>query len=125
MKLEEYPEKIETLAVHNLTVSEEIERLRQINNLESDNAALNISMATDERGKPVFSNETQRTLALKMQLAASEDYQTTAARIAGLEHEQKVNAFRLERLRGELSIAKLQHQRDFYSRASASFPDAT
>lgn len=107
MNIEEYPERIETLATTNLGITEETEKLRAINSVEYDGAALNIALAVDEKGRPVFSNELQRSLALKMQMAASDSYQATAAKIAGLEHEQKINGFRLERLRSELSILKL------------------
>ena len=109
--IEVYPERIETLAIANLKISEEVEQLRAINAIEYDATSFNVATAVDERGKPTFPNETQRALAVKIQIAASDEYQARAAIITGLEHTQRLNIFRLERLRSELSILKLRERR--------------
>jgi hypothetical protein len=106
-----YPEEIESAAkdVAGLTALRDVARedLEEI----TDKITGEVLAATDPiTGKPSFTNDRARDLAIRERCRASEEWRERSRRTEEAELKRAEAAARLERLRGEFSLQKLERR---------------
>lgn len=106
----EYPARIEAVSLTIAAKSREMADLRNEMALKESVATLEILNARDEHSKPLYSNETARSAALKIALSANTEYQELERRLAAIEMERSQAYAALERLRGEFKLYLLDRQ---------------
>lgn len=108
MKLDQYPEQIETTQLEFNHLCRQLERLRDDYQEISDNLLLLILGATGEDGKLKYTNETARNLAFRRLTIADNLFLTLREKIQLAETAKSTISAKLERLRGQFSVAKLE-----------------
>ncbi len=106
----EYPARIESVSLTIAAKSREMTDLRNEISLKESVATLDILNAKDEHSKPLYSNETARSAAIKLALAANPEYQELERKLAAVEVERAGGYAALERLRGEFKLYLLDRQ---------------
>jgi hypothetical protein len=114
----DYPERIEAVSLTIAAKNREMADLRNQLDLKQSAATLEILNAKDENARPLYSNETARTAAIKLALAANPRYQELERRLAGVELERATAFAGLERLRGEFKLYLLDRQQELSGRDS-------
>ena len=109
-----------TTLIHPRMIAEAASSLAQINHQLTDlrhrvaviehEATVKILQATNEAGRPTYSNETARTTAQQEILFASEEWRKLYQRIADLEQDRAETIARLEQLRNEFKLLLLDRQ---------------
>lgn len=105
-----YPERIETAALALAALGFEIDDAKHAIGQIEDSILAEILTATNEAGKPLFSNETARAIELRIRLTTDAPW----LRLDKLKRElEKTRAYRqveLERLRNEFAVWKLERR---------------
>ena len=76
----DYPERIEAVSLTIAAKNREMADLRNQIDLKQSAATLEILNARDEQAKPLYSNETARSAAIRLALAANPRYQELSGR---------------------------------------------
>ena len=105
-----FPELIEKTRLDLFVIAEQCFEVQQSQGFIVDELRAQIAVAVDGDGKPRYSNEDKRKAALAEALIQTEVYQRLAVQLRGFEKEREFAAARLERLRGEFSLDKLQRR---------------
>src|SRR5215211_5999015 len=100
----EFLERIEAVSLTIAAKNREMADLRQQIDLKQSAATLEILNARDENARPLYSNETARSAAIKLALAANPRYQELERKLAAAEMERAQAFASLERLRGEFKL---------------------
>lgn len=108
----EYPERIEAVSLTIAAKNREMADLRNQIDLKQSAATLEILNAKDESAKPLYSNETARSAAIKLALAANARYQELERKLAAAELDRAQAFAALERLRGEFKLYLLDRQQE-------------
>jgi hypothetical protein len=108
----EYPERIEAVSLTIAAKNREMADLRHQIDLKQSVATLEILNARDENAKPLYSNETARSAAIKLALAANPGYQELERKLAAVEIDRAAAFAALERLRGEFKLYLLDRQQE-------------
>jgi hypothetical protein len=108
----EYPERIEAVSLTIAAKNREMADLRNQIDLKQSAATLEILNAKDEGGKPLYSNETARSAAIKLALAANPRYQELERKLSAAELDRAQAFAALERLRGEFKLYLLDRQQE-------------
>ncbi|HEX8775639.1 MAG TPA: hypothetical protein VF735_18860 [Pyrinomonadaceae bacterium] len=108
----QYPERIEAVSLTIAAKNREIADLRNQIDLRQSAATLEILNARDENAKPLYSNETARSAAIKLALAANPGYQELERKLAAAELDRAASFASLERLRGEFKLYLLDRQQE-------------
>lgn len=106
----DYPARIESVSLTIAAKSREMADLRNKISLQESIATLEVLNAKDEHSKPLYSNETARSAAIKLALAANPEYQELERKLAAIEMERAQGYASLERLRGEFKLYLLDRQ---------------
>jgi hypothetical protein len=107
-----YPERIEAVSLTIAAKNREMADLRNQIDLKQSAATLEILNAKDESAKPLYSNETARSAAIKLALAANPRYQELERKLAAAEMDRAQAFASLERLRGEFKLYLLEKQQE-------------
>lgn len=107
-----YPERIETLALQVAAKTREVQDLREQIGLRESAATLEILNAKDEEGRPLYSNETARSAAIKLALSGNTKYQELNRRLAAAEQERAQLLATTERVRNEFKVYILDRQQE-------------
>lgn len=107
-----YPEHIESLALQVATKTREVQEVREQIGLRESAATLEILNAKDEEGKPLYSNETARSAAIKLALSVKTKYQELNRRLAVAEHERAQLLASIERARNEFRVHLLDRPQE-------------
>jgi len=114
----DYPERIEAVSLTIAAKNREMTDLRNQLDLKQSAATLEILNAKDEQARPLYSNETARTAAIKLALAANTRYQELERKLAAAEMDRAAAFASLERLRGEFKLYLLDRQQELGNRDS-------
>ena len=107
-----YPERIEAVSLTIAAKNREMTALRNEIELKQSAATLEILNARDENAKPLYSNETARSAAIRLALAANPRYQELESKLAAVEMDRARAFAALERLRGEFKLYLLDRQQE-------------
>ncbi|UOF76922.1 hypothetical protein [Bacteriophage sp.] len=97
-----FPEEIEKEAVKNFNLAVSLRQLKEEQAEITDELTLQVAMDSQ------LSNETKRKAALKILLTDNASYQQYLEMIRVSERELHLSTIRLERLRNDFSITKLE-----------------
>lgn len=109
MNLKDYPGQIEATLLELATTEREIEASRDILQTFEDEFLERVLKAQKE-GKPLYTNDHQRSAAIRDLQRQSENWQDENENLVTSERERRRLMAKLERLRGEFSIAKLERR---------------
>ena len=107
-----YPERIESLALQIAAKTREVQELREQIGLRESAATLEVLNAKDEEGRPLYSNETARSAAIKLALSGNTRYQELNRRLAATEQERAQLLANIERARNEFRVHLLDRQQE-------------
>jgi hypothetical protein len=114
----DYPERIEAVSLTIAAKNREIADLRNQMDLKQSAATLEILNAKDENARPLYSNETARSAAIKLALAANPRYQELERKLSAAEMDRAQAFAGLERLRGEFKLHLLDRQQELSNKDS-------
>lgn len=106
----DYPKEIEEKAILLSNITLERDAAREALNLVEDRIAFDVITAKDSSGKPQFSNETLRGIAIRETCASSDEHSDLKASVERLEVLKTQAAARLERMRNEFSKWKIEER---------------
>lgn len=112
-ELRAYPAMIEAVALEIIAINQRIADYRSA--VESLNDALTCEVVyavSPETGKPIFTNEQQRSAAIRDRQRDDPRYQALVSNIQAAEQTRAVASTKAERLRNEFSILKLEMRRE-------------
>lgn len=104
------PEEIEKRAIHlfNITLERDAERARL--NAYEDSIAYDVITERDSNGKPQHSNETLRGIEIRKRQRESVTWLELDSKVQSLEILRIEATARLERVRNELSVWKIEER---------------
>lgn len=107
-----YPERIESLALQIAAKTREVQEFREQIGLRESAATLQVLNAKDEEGRPLYSNETARSAAIKLALAGNTRYQESSRRLVAAEQERAQLLANIERARNDFKMHLLERQQE-------------
>jgi hypothetical protein len=120
MKVTDYPKQIEAAALDLAATILELSEVReQMKTAEIETLATVIE-ARSEEGKPLYSNDKARDIALFFALRADSSYCQDKATERILEHKKATLEAECERLRREYRISLIDYEREQLGRRDAA-----
>src|SRR5262245_50578896 len=105
------PEAIEQKAIYCAELAQERDREQAKLQEIEDMVTVEILGQRDSSGKPVYSNETSRAIAIRQMCRDLGGWRQCKDKLEALELDLAMHRAELERLRGEFSAWKLEHRR--------------
>ena len=107
----DYPAEIEEQSIALQRTQERRDEARLALEAITDAITADVLRLTDpDTGKPVFTNDKARELAIRERQRASGEYQKWAQVLQTAEFERAAAAARLERMRGDFAESKLERR---------------
>lgn len=109
--LRDYPQKIEAESLEMIRLNERLGDYRRAVEVINDGLTQDVLFAIDEATrKPLFTNQEQRTTVIRDRQREHQSLQSLLVNIGAAEESKATITARLERLRGEFSILKIEAQ---------------
>ncbi|MCW5967573.1 MAG: hypothetical protein KIT57_03605 [Blastocatellales bacterium] len=118
-RITDFPAAIEATAIAHHTAGKTLEFRRELVALRAAEIKVDILIARNDAGKPLYSNETARECATVEALASDEQYQQLIEEANQAERLKTELAAKLERLRAQYRIALIDYEADRLGRRAA------
>lgn len=117
--LRDYPIKIEAESLKTIRLNERLADYRRAVEVINDSLTQEVIFAVDPTtGKPLFTNQEQRATAIRDRQREHQGLQSLLTNIEAVEKKKATLSARLERLRGEFSILKIEAHKTMRDRIS-------
>lgn len=111
MTTRNYPQEIEEQSNSHAAITKLVTEAKARMEEVTDAITHGVLTETDrDTGKPAFTNDKARELAIRERQRASGEYQRLAEMVMHLELDRAAASARLERLRGEFSLLKIERR---------------
>jgi hypothetical protein len=110
MYLQGHPQEIELILCDVAELSARVAGIREDMRIVEMRALADVLSETSEAGKPVYSNDKQRDVALTARLFADKEYRDWQYELRTLDLERQIKLARVERLRAEWNLYLIEQQ---------------